>query len=467
MFVGRSRELKKLDTMYASDKFEFAVIYGRRRVGKTTLINKFCCDKKTIFFVASEATPQENLIQFSRVIFQTLLPDSPTPAFGSYEELFSYIDGICQDERLILVIDEFPYLAASYKAVSSLLQAHIDHKWQNSKLFLILCGSSMSFMEHQVLGYKSPLYGRRTVQFKIHPFTFFESKDMCASFTSEEQAIIYGITGGIPEYISRIQPHRSLDENIIDLFFEESGRLYEEPSNLLKQELRDPSTYNSVISAIAGGASKMNEIATKAGIETGAASNLLQSLIELGIVRKEVPITEKETSRKTIYLLEDQMFRFWYRFVGPNISSIVRGIGEAVYLKQVKPHLNHYMGLVFEEICMQYLYLPRIISNAPFLYNKAGRWWGNNPIEKRQEEIDIVALDDDNILFGECKWQNAPVGMDVLKDLVKQGDLFHSENKWFYIFSKDSFTEECENYVKSKSNFFLITFQHMIENINL
>lgn len=155
------------------------------------------------------------------------------------------------------------------------------------------------------------------------------------------------------------------------------------------------------------------------------------------------------------------MFRFWYRFVGPNISSIVRGIGEAVYLKQVKPYLNHYMGLVFEEICMQYLYLPRIISDAPFLYNKAGRWWGNNPIEKRQEEIDIVALDDDNILFGECKWQNAPVGMDVLKDLVKQGDLFHSENKWFYIFSKDSFTEECENYVKSKSNFFLITFQKM------
>ena len=252
MFVGRQRELNKLESMYSSAQFELAVFYGRRRVGKTTLINEFCRDKETIFFVASEATGQENLKQFSKAVFQTVNPNAPSPSFSSYDELLTYIDGICMERRLILVIDEYPYLASSYKAISSLLQAHIDHSWQNSQLFLILCGSSMSFMEHQVLGYQSPLYGRRTAQFKIHPFTFFETRAMCPSFSSEEQAILYGITGGIPEYISRISSKLTLDENIVELFFTESGRLYEEPSNLLKQELRDPSTYNSVIGAIAG-----------------------------------------------------------------------------------------------------------------------------------------------------------------------------------------------------------------------
>ena len=147
----------------------------------------------------------------------------------------------------MIAIDEFPYLAASYPAISSMIQSHIDHCWKESCLFFILCGSSMSFMEEQVLGYKSPLYGRRTAQFKIHPFTYFEAKEMLSSYTNEEQAVLYGVTGGIPEYLSRIRKEKTVDENIINLFFDESGRLFDEPSNLLKQELRDPATYLSLI----------------------------------------------------------------------------------------------------------------------------------------------------------------------------------------------------------------------------
>lgn len=436
MFVGREHEIKKLSQMYESNQFEFAVLYGRRRVGKTTLIGEFCKDKKTIFFVATEAAESDNLSQFSKCVFKTLINGTAGASFSGFSELLDYIDGVCMEERIILVIDEYPYLAESYKPISSMIQAHIDLHWNHSRLFLILCGSSMSFMENQVLGYQSPLYGRRTAQFKIKPFTYFESRGMMSVFAPEEQAMLYGITGGIPEYLSRINPSLSMDENIITIFFEESGRLYEEPGNLLKQELKEPATYHSVISAVAQGASKLNEIATKVGIETSAASAFLSSLISLGLVKKEVPITEPTTSRKTIYLLSDQMFRFWYRFVGPNISSIVWGQGRRVYESLVKPQLNDYMGLVFEEICKQYFYHPQVLETMPFFYQKLGRWWGNNPRAKRQEEIDILAFDDTHLLVGECKWNSTPVSASVFEQLYHRGELFVYPQKYYYLFSK-------------------------------
>ena len=248
MFIGRSRELNKLNALYNSNQFEFAVFYGRRRVGKTMLINEFIERKKAVYYMAVEGTKKENLTGLSKAFLQDSL--APLSQFGDYEDLLAYIDQLAlTGERYIIAIDEFPYLAASYPVISSLLQKHIDHCWKNSNLFLILCGSSMSFMEEQVLGYKSPLYGRRTAQFKIHPFTFFEARQMLAAFTSEEQAVLYGVTGGIPEYLSRINPRISLDKNLIELFFDESGRLFEEPVNLLKQELREPATYHSIILA--------------------------------------------------------------------------------------------------------------------------------------------------------------------------------------------------------------------------
>ena len=457
MFIGRKQELKQLAEMYQSDQFEFAVFYGRRRVGKTTLINEFCKNKKAIYFVGVESSEKENLENFSKAVFETAVPGIEMPAFGSADKLFDYIHVMAKQERILLIIDEYPYFSQSSPSVSSILQAHIDRKLKDTKLFLILCGSSMSFMEHQVLGYKSPLYGRRTAQFKIKPFTYSESCEMTDGFPDEEKAVIYGVTGGIPEYLSRVSNHLGLRDNIIRLFLDSSGRLFEEPSNLLKQELRDPFAYNAIITAIAGGASKLNEIATKAGIETSACSNHLTSLMALGLVKKEIPITES-ASRKTIYLLEDQMFRFWYRFVLPNMNSIVSGNGDKVYDHMVAPQLNAFMGLVFEEICKQYLLEQFMIGKLPFFIGNIGRWWGNNPILKRQEEIDILSFHADNALFGECIWTSSPVDVSVLTDLLKQSLLFNYTNNYFYLFAKTDFTRQCIQFGKENSKIRLVTF---------
>lgn len=465
MFLGRDREFQHLDKIYQSDEFEFVVFYGRRRVGKTTLIHEFIKDKPSVYYMAVEGTKQENMKGLSASLFarEETSESILRPSFVDFEDMLLYIDQIARSgERLIIAIDEYPYLATAYPAISSMLQSHIDQCWKDSKLVLVLCGSSMSFMEEQVLGYKSPLYGRRTAQFKIRPFTFRECKAMYKNYEPEEQALLYGVTGGTPEYLARVNPKLSLDENIINLFFDESGRLFEETSNLLKQELKDPASYHSIISAIATGSSRMNEIATKTGLESSGCSNQIGTLIALGIVKKEYPITDPPTGRKTIYRLEDSMFRFWYRFVRPNISSISRGMGRQVYETQVKYQLNDFMGSVFEEMCQQYLFIPDVFMELPMILGNVGRWWGNNKVEKRQEEIDIMSVNEDKAFMCECKWKNELQGVEVIQTLEKRGELFSYSKKYYCVFAKRGFTEAAVEWAKARDNIKLVTFEEIM-----
>jgi len=463
MFVGREAELYKLGELYEGNQFQFVALYGRRRVGKTSLIREFSAGKKAVYFLAREADGAINLHRFSSDVYSvTSEEQAGNSSFTDWEKAFEYIGKISEAERIILAIDEYPYLAAGYQPISSILQANIDLNFKNGKLFLMLCGSSMSFMENQVLGYKSPLYGRRTAQLKILPFTFFESLPFLSSFTKEEQAVLYGATGGIPEYLTKIEKSKSVSENLINLFFNPSGALFEEPSNLLKQELREPSTYNGIIDAIAGGASRLNEIATKCMLESNKCAKYLKSLISLGIVRKEMPVTEK-ISKKSIYLLNDMMFRFWYRFVFPNMSSIVSGLGRAVYEAEVSGELSAYMGLVFEDICRQYLVEEAKKDKLPFLPGDIGRWWGNNPHEKRQEEIDIMTFRKDRALFCECKWTNSPVDAPVFSDLKRKAELFSYGEKWLYIFSKSGFTPKLISDARGYENVKLVSLDDMLK----
>lgn len=460
MFIGRDQELAALDRMYTSNKFEFAVIYGRRRIGKTALINRFIDNKKAIYFTGVESNAKQNLENFSKSIVEYSSEIESEASFLSFQSALEYVFRLAEKERLILAIDEYPYVARSSKSLASTLQMLIDKYKASSQLMLILCGSSMSYMEDRVLAYKAPLYGRRTAQIKLLPFTFEESCRYLKNFTAEDKALIYGIVGGTPQYLLQMDDTFSVADNIKNTFLNPISFLYEEPINLLKQEVREPAIYTAIIAAIASGASRMSEISGKVGEDTNVCSAYIKSLIDLGIVQKETPYGEK-ASRKSIYSIADNMFRFWYRFVLENNSVIARGAAELVY-KRIEPKLSDYMGKVFEDICRQYLWKLLLTGKSPVEFTSLGRWWGNDPIEKCQTEIDIMGEQDkDTALFAECKWTNEKADLTVLETLVRRSKLFSYKNVHLFLFSKSGFTKGCIEEAKKIGNVTLVTYSDL------
>lgn len=441
MFYCREEELRTMNNRYKKGHFECVVIYGRRRVGKTALINEFCKGKPTVYFSALNASSQENLEALSKAIYTCQNSDSTSaPTYRSYEDALEAITGMAMEKRLVFVIDEYPYLAKAEKSISSRLQHIIDHSWQDSRIYLILCGSSMSFMEYQVLGYESPLYGRRTAQFKIQALTYREITEFHPELKAADQALLYGVTGGIPHYINKLDVESNLDEALLDNLFSTSSYLFEEPENLLKQELREPAIYNSVISAIAAGASHSNEISTKVGLESGVCAKYLKVLLDLGILKKETPITEKP-GKKTIYAIDDNFFRFWYRFVPRNMSVISAGRMRLIYEQAVKRFYPDYMGLVFEKMCQEYLL--RYAKDLPILLSNVGQWWGTDSKTRREVQIDIVGapVDGNEYLIGSCKYRNEKIGIEELELLRRYAAVFRQNGIFhYYIFSKGGFT---------------------------
>lgn len=461
MFIGREKELTALERLYQIDSFQFAVIYGRRRVGKTALINEFLNDKLAISFTGVETNEKQNLDNFSKSILEFETGKMVNTSFTTFQSALEHVFELAEEKRVVLVIDEYPYVAKSSKSLPSTFQFLIDKYKDTSKLFLILCGSSMSYMEDHVLAYKAPLYGRRTAQFKIEPFEFAEVCKYYRNFTDEDKALAYGIVGGTPQYILQMNDKLSIEENIKNIYLNPISSLYEEPQNLLKQEVREPAIYTAIITAIATGASKLSEISTKVGEENSVCATYIKNLVSLGIIKKETPYGEN-TTRKTIYSIEDNMFRFWYRFVMENTSMISRGAVNLVY-NRIEPQLSDYMGGVFEEICKQYLWQLLLKGETLIEFTDIGRWWGTNPKTRQQVEIDIMGVADKNtVLFGECKWTNEKVDLGVLETLIDKSNLFHYAKKYYYLFAKSGFTKGCVDRAKEMENVVLVTYQEMV-----
>ena len=456
MFIGRERELASLKEFYDKDGIGMTVIYGRRRIGKSTLITEFVKDKKTIFYTAAKVGKNRNLELFSKQVVDLLMPGVEDISFNTTEAVFDFIDKNIGDEKVVLVIDELPYWAERDDALLSILQKYIDTVWNDKNLKIILCGSALSFMEKKVLSEKSPLFGRRDSQIKLEAFNYLDAAKFVPDYSNEDKAICYGITGGVAKYLSMIDPEKSIDENIVRLFFRTDGYLYDETRNLLTQEFSDISIVNNIVEQIASGENTLNSIAGKIGEKEQTVLYSLEKLINVGLVEKKKCITDEKNKKKTQYVLKDYMFQFWYAFIPKATSVIEMGHGEVYYQKVVKPVLHSFMGSVFEEMCRYYTLKQGITGEYGCFVTTVGTWWGvenitdkNGDIRPQSADIDVVALSeiDKKAVIGECKFKNEKIDKGIYETLIRRGKLITAKYKVskYIFFSLSGYTDWFES----------------------
>ncbi|MCR5718971.1 MAG: ATP-binding protein [Lachnospiraceae bacterium] len=451
MFIGRENELSILEDTYKKRGFQMTVIYGRRRIGKSSLITEFIKDKKASYYVASKTSIEDNVKKWSSQVVADLAPNMEGLSVTELEAFFAFVGNLAGKDRIIIALDEIPYIAEADESFLSRFQVAVDTIFASKNIYLIICGSAISFMEKEILNEKSPLFGRRTNQIFLRPFNYIESANFVPKYNAEEKAIVYGVTGGVAKYLTLFDDELSLDDNLVRNFFTTSGYLYEEPMNLLTQEFRSINTYNAVIEVCAGGANKVTEIADKAHITTATLSYVLKNLETVGIISKITPMTEKENNRKSVYEVTDRMYRFWYSFIPLARAAIEMNRGEVFYKNYVKDKIHSFMGKVFEDICRYYTLSQGLDGKLNCLVANVGSWWGpgHNHIPT---DIDVVGLDDVNkkAVLGECKFKNEVIDKEVYDALMDRCGLIDKryEEVEFLLFSLSGFSK----WVKENTN---------------
>lgn len=463
-FLGREKEILDLEKEYARDG-GFVVIYGRRRIGKTTLIKQFIKSKTAFYFLATKEVESQSMKRFAGVIARTTGNSVlQKAAFSDWLDLFQAVADYKPNEKKVLVIDEFPYLVKVNDSFPSILQNAWDEILKDSNVMLILCGSLISMMKKHALSYESPLYGRRTAQMRIAPLPFttvYENQKL--SF--EEAAEQYSITGGVPKYMEFFSDVQPLYEQIKENVFSKNGFLYEEPNFLLTDEVQVLTNYFSIIKVIADGNHKLGTIAGILGLETSALTPYLKTLSELGFIEKQVPVTEKnaEKTRKGLYFISDNFLRFWFRYVYPYKGELELDNTQISLDELDKDFKEKFVAFAYEDICKEIF--ARLCSDKAidFTPSKIGSYWLND--KSGNTQIDVMAVDTVNkrLFAGECKYHNQPIDADVYFELVKKVDnsseiksAFKGYTVIYGVFSKSGFTSRMTDISNSNPNLFLI-----------
>ena len=463
-FLGREKEILVLEKEYARDG-GFVVIYGRRRIGKTTLIKQFIKSKTAFYFLATKEVESQSMKRFAGVIARTTGNSVlQKAAFSDWLDLFQAVADYKPNEKKVLVIDEFPYLVKVNDSFPSILQNAWDEILKDSNVMLILCGSLISMMKKHALSYESPLYGRRTAQMRIAPLPFttvYENQKL--SF--EEAAEQYSITGGVPKYMEFFSDGQPLYEQIKENVLSKNGFLYEEPNFLLTDEVQVPTNYFSIIKVIADGNHKLGTVAGILGLETSALTPYLKTLSELGFIEKQVPVTEKnaEKTRKGLYFISDNFLRFWFRYVYPYKGELELDNTQISLDELDKDFKEKFVAFAYEDICKEIF--ARLCSDKAidFTPSKIGSYWLND--KSGNTQIDVMAVDTVNkrLFAGECKYHNQPIDADVYFELVKKVDnsseiksAFKGYTVIYGVFSKSGFTSRMTDISNSNPNLFLI-----------
>ncbi len=439
-FRGRTAELRVLDQKFRQKGFFMTVLYGRRRIGKTRLMNQFIQEHdecKCISFTAVEREESELLSMMADAVLMALAPDmSGIIQFTSFENLFDFVGRQAEKERIIFFIDEYPYLAKQCPYIQSVLQKSIDTTWCKGNLFFVLCGSLVSFMQEEVLAKSAPLYGRSNLELKLRPFNYLETAEFLDGFTNEEKAICYGLTNGVAKYIEQFDTAYSLEENIIEQFYSVGGYFTEEHiKTVVSSDKQNPALYNSIVSAVATGHTKNGEIASCIGSDD--VTYPLKVLVNAEIL-------EKRMSRKPNYVLNDSMLTFWFRYVNRATSLINAGRGEVYYETYVRNHLHDFMGPVFEKMAKEYLMMHAGQNGLPILteiheFQSSVLDEMNRP---KQIEIDLLGMNQKEVLLvGECKFKNSSFDQADFETFVDKIRYVPSTDPSICIFSLGGFTE--------------------------
>lgn len=452
-FINRKREMSTLEKEYNREK-SFVVLYGRRRTGKTTLIKEFIKDKNAFYFFADKQNESFQINRFKNQLVEHFKDEFLKKIeINDWDTIFDYFINKVKDEKFVFVIDEFQYLCLMNKGFSSIFQRIYDEKLVNKNIMVILCGSLISMMYSEVLSYDSPLYGRRTAQIKLQPISFEYYREFFEDKSERELIEFYSITGGIPKYILEFDRDKAPLWNIENNIFNKDNFLYSEPKFLLQEEINDLSRYFSILNSIALGNTKLSSICSHLGINSNGITSYITKLIDLDILEKEVPVTENiENGKKGLYKIKDNYLKFWFSYVYPYQSYLE--IENLTYpLEKIKTEFNLWVFKIYEDLSRETLLNN---SQVPFPIKKLGRWWNNN------EEIDIVGLGDNEIIFGECKWSNKKVGLSVLISLKEKSKNVKWNNnnrkEYFILFSKEGFSDDLINLSKEDSSIILSKF---------
>ena len=444
-FVDREQEMETLETEYERKGSSLVILYGRRRAGKTTLISQFIKEKPALFFLASEESEAQNRADFkdkaADFIGSSLLREA---SISNWDTIFAAIMEYPFASKPVLVIDEFQYIGKSNPAFPSVFQRIWEEQLKDRDVMVILCGSLISMMESQTLAYNSPLYGRRTAQIRLGQIPFRYYGEFFPGKSRKELIEMYAVTGGVPKYIEVFSESKDIYRAIRRNVLNRSGYLYDEPHFLLQQEVSEIGSYFSVIRAIAAGNHKLSAISSALEVKATSLTKYLKTLIDLDILEREVPITEEnpEKSKRGLYKIKDNYIRFWFAFVYPNMSFIESGNSWIVLDKIRKGLIPSHTAFVYEDVCREKMWDLNADGAWPFHFSRIGRYWDADT------EIDIAALDPDgrNLILGECKYWQEPVGLNVLRDLEQKAERVSWERDrrhvWYVLFSAGGFTDE-------------------------
>ena len=456
-FFNRQRELALLDELHARPAGQMMVLYGRRRVGKTALITHWLATRghPGLFWTADRTSAGAQLRAFSRAIQAYLDPGQSIPGdftYGDWEIALNEVARLTQEQRLVVVLDEFTYLIEAQPALASVLQRLWDHRLKPANLLLVLTGSHAGMIQREVLAHRSPLFGRATASLHLQPLSFGALSAFFPNYSAAERVTIYACVGGVPQYLELLDAGQPAETNIRRLL--SSSMMLDDAGALLRDQLDEPRNYAAVVEAIAAGFTRSNEIAKMAGLQPSNTSKYLGVLQSLGVIARDVPATVKrpQRSKQGRYRILDHYLRFYYRFLAPARTQLEQGLTEQVW-QNVGKHLPEFVAAhAYEDLCREWVLRQGDAGRLPFVPRRVGSHWGT-----RRPQIDVVAINEDEheILLGECKWLAEPLRRSVVVDFLARASRIIPEpaDRWrvtYAFFSRGGFTAEARQVAEGR-----------------